>query len=104
MNYRKLDDVRFVLFSYGLLLLGLLFVLESLFSGLERYAWIRQVMAVGGYIPAGYLVLPAVLLTLKFFAGVVFLYIALEELKITRIEETIVKLKHKIKKKTRRRK
>ena len=101
MDYRKLDDVRFVLFSYGLLLMGLLFVIESMFSGLERYAWIKQVMAAGGYIPAGYILLPAVLLTLKFFAGLVFLYIALEELKITRIEETIIKMKRRRKKRRR---
>ncbi len=106
MNYRKLDDLRFTLFSYGLLMLGVLFIIESVFGGLEQYHYINQCslinqryaeMGLGEVCRVSLLALvPQIsVLVLKFFAGLVFLYISLEELKITRIEEALLRRKRR---------
>ena len=91
MNYRKLEDFRFMLFSYGLLLLGLLFVIESALTYLDIYEKMRFIAEHGYAFSQTSVFLHVTIATMKLVSGMLFLYIALEELRSIKLEEKIIK-------------
>ena len=91
MNYRKLEDFRFMLFSYGLLLLGLLFVIESALTYLDIYEKMKFIAEHGYVFSQTSVFLNVTIATMKLVSGMLFLYIALEELKSIKLEEKIIR-------------
>ncbi len=89
MNYRKLEEFRFLLFSYGLLLLGLLFVVESALTYMDLYAKLKFIAQHGYVFSTTSVFFQVTIATMKLVAGMLFFYIAMEELKSIRMEEKI---------------
>ncbi len=94
MNYRKLEDFRFMLFSYGLLLLGLLFIAESGLTFADMYSKMKFIAEHGYVFSQNSVMLYSTIATMKLVAGMLFLYISLEELRSIKLEKKLLTKRH----------